>query len=71
MLKLFVTKTLDKSLCDAATKKGCAKNEVEFLKKMDGKLKFEFKSELKEKIVELNEIKKEMKVVIKEFNVKT
>ncbi|OUS42895.1 protein disulfide isomerase [Ostreococcus tauri] len=36
-LKKFVTKTLDKPLCDAVTKKGCAKNEIEFLNKMDGK----------------------------------
>ena len=70
-LKSFVTKTLDKPLCDAATKKGCAKNEVEFLKKMDGKSKSELKSELKEKTAELNEIKKEMKAATKEFNAKT
>ena len=40
-LKSFVVKTLDKPVCDAATKKGCAKNEIEFLKKMDGKSKAE------------------------------
>lgn len=70
-LKKFVTKTLDKPLCDAVTKKGCAKNEIEFLNKMDGKSKAELKSELKEKETETAEIKKEMKAATKEFNTKT
>jgi len=70
-LKSFVTKTLDKPLCDAVTKKGCAKNEIEFLKKMDGKTKAELKAELKEKDTEIAAIKKEMKEATKEFNTKT
>lgn len=70
-LKSFVVKTLDKPLCDAATKKGCAKNEIEFLKKMDGKSKAELKAELKTKTDELNSIKAEMKTATKEFNAKT
>merc|ERR1719337_226510 len=53
-LKSFVVKTLDKPVCDAATKKGCAKNEIEFLKKMDGKSKAELKKELKEKQAEFD-----------------
>lgn len=70
-LKSFVSKTLDKPLCDAVTKKGCAKNEIEFLKKMDGKSKAELKEELKTKTDELNSIKAEMKTATKEFNAKT
>lgn len=70
-LKSFVSKTLDKPLCDAVTKKGCAKNEIEFLKKMDGKSKAELKAELKTKTDELNSIKAEMKTATKEFNAKT
>lgn len=70
-LKSFVTKTLDKPLCDAVTKKGCAKNEIEFLKKMDGKTKAELKAELKEKDAEIDTIKKEMKEATKDFNAKT
>lgn len=70
-LKSFVVKTLDKPVCDAATKKGCAKNEIEFLKKMDGKSKAELKNELKEKQAEFDTIKKEIKTVTKEFNTKT
>ena len=70
-LKSFVSKTLDKPLCDAVTKKGCAKNEVEFLNKMDGKSKAELKAELKTKTDELNSIKAEMKTATKEFNAKT
>lgn len=70
-LKSFVSKTLDKPLCDAVTKKGCAKNEIEFLNKMDGKSKAELKAELKTKTDELNSIKAEMKTATKEFNAKT
>jgi len=70
-LKSFVSKTLDKPLCDAVTKKGCAKNEIDFLKKMDGKSKAELKAELKTKTEELNSIKAEMKTATKEFNAKT
>ena len=70
-MKSFVVKTLDKPVCDAATKKGCAKNEIEFLKKMDGKSKAELKAELKEKQAEFDTIKKEIKTVTKEFNAKT
>lgn len=70
-LKSFVTKTLDKPLCDAVTKKGCAKNEVEFLNKMDGKTRAELKAELKEKDAEVAAIKKEMKEATKEFNAKS
>ena len=70
-LKQFAERTLTKPTYDAVSKKGCAKNEVEFLKKMDGKSKSELKSELKEKTAELNEIKKEMKAATKEFNAKT
>lgn len=70
-LKSFVSKTLDKPLCDAVTKKGCARNEIEFLNKMDGKSKAELKAELKTKTDELNSIKAEMKTATKEFNAKT
>ena len=70
-LKSFVSKTLDKPLCDAVTKKGCAKNEIDFLKKMDGKSKAELKAELKTKTEELNSIKAEMKTATKEFNANT
>lgn len=70
-LKSFVSKTLDKPLCDAVTKKGCAKNEIEFLNKMDGKSKAELKAELKTKTDELKSIKAEMKTATKEFNAKT
>jgi hypothetical protein len=70
-LKSFVENTLDKPVCDAVTKKNCAKNEVDFLKKMDGKTTAELKAELKEKNSELAGIKKEMKEATKEFNTKT
>ena len=70
-LKSFVSKTLDKPVCDAVTKKNCAKNEVEFLTKMDGKTKAELKNELTEKKMELETIKYEMKAATKEYNSKT
>jgi protein disulfide-isomerase A6 len=70
-LKSFVSGTLDKPVCEATTKKNCAKNEVEFLTKMDGKSKAELKQELKDKKKELDSIKSEMKAATKEFNAKT
>jgi len=70
-MKSFVTKTLDKPVCEATTKKNCAKNEVEFLNKMDGKNKAELKAEKKEKEAEMKTIKSEMAAATKEFNAKT
>ena len=36
-LKSFAESKLNKPVCDAATKKGCAKNEIAFIEKHEGK----------------------------------
>ena len=48
-LKSFAERTLNKPMCDAATKKGCAKNELAFIEKHEGKSKDEIKAVAAEK----------------------
>ena len=57
-LKSFAESKLNKPVCDAATKKGCAKNEVSFIEKHEGKSPDELKEVAKEKADELKEIRK-------------
>ena len=45
-------------MCDAATKKGCAKNEIAFIEKHEGKSADALKEVAKEKADELKEIRK-------------
>mgnify|MGYP001973504375 CR=1 FL=1 len=70
-LKSFVTKTLDKPLCDAATKKGCAKNEVAFIEKHEGKSAEDIKAVAAEKADELKAVKAERAEAEREMKAKT
>ena len=57
-MKSFAESKLNKPVCDAATKKGCGKNEVSFIEKHEGKSPDELKEVAKEKADELKEIRK-------------
>ena len=52
-LKAFTEKTLNKPMCDAATKKGCAANELKFIEKHEAKTAAEITAVLDEKAEEL------------------
>jgi len=58
-MKQFTESKLNKPMCDVATKKGCAKNEIGFIEKHEGKSAEEIKAVLTEKADELKAIKKE------------
>jgi len=58
-LKSFAESKLNKPVCDAATKKGCAKNEISFIEKHEGKSAEEIKAVMTEKAEELKAMKKE------------
>jgi hypothetical protein len=76
-LKSFAERTLNKPMCDPTTKKGCAKNELAFIEKHEGKSKDEIKAvaaekadELKALKVERSEAEKELKTKMKEWKKK-
>ena len=76
-MKQFAEKTLNKPTCDAASKKGCAKNELSFIEKHEGKsfeeiklLSAEKQDELKAIKLERSEAVKEMKLKVKEWKKK-
>ena len=57
-LKSFAESRLNKPVCDAAMKTGCAKNEIAFIEKHEGKSADALKEVAKEKADELKEIRK-------------
>lgn len=58
-MKQFAESKLNKPTCDAASKKGCAKNEVAFIEKHEAKSSEEIAAVLAEKADELKALKKE------------
>ena len=69
-LKSFAERTLNKPMCDPATKKGCAKNELAFIEKHEGKSKDEIKAVAAEKADELKALKAERSEAEKELKTK-
>ena len=76
-MKAFAEKTLNTPSCDTASKKGCAKNEIAFIEKHEGKSAEEIKAVANEKQDELKAIKteraeaeKDMKSKVKEWKKK-
>ena len=69
-LESFVDSKLDKPVCNAATKKGCSKSEVEWIEKVETKSLDEIKELMKSKEDELKTIKTESKAAEKEFKEK-
>ena len=57
-LQGFAESKLNKPVCNAATKKGCAANELSFIEKHEGKTPEEIKAVVDEKATELKELKK-------------
>ena len=58
-LKQFADRALNKPTCDAVSKKGCAKNEVAFIEKHEGKSAEDIKAVAAEKADELKAVKAE------------
>mmetsp|Transcript_6561 Transcript_6561/g.17100 ORF Transcript_6561/g.17100 Transcript_6561/m.17100 type:complete len:161 (+) Transcript_6561:206-688(+) len=69
-LKGFVESKLNKPVCNAVTKKGCAANEIAFIEKQAGKSKSEIADAKKEKEEELKTMKKELAEEKKAFTEK-
>jgi len=66
-LQSFVESKLNKPVCSATTKKGCAANEVSFIEKHEGKNADELKEVVKEKADELKALKAERSEAQKEM----
>jgi len=69
-LKSFAESKLNKEMCNAKTKKGCAKNELEFIEKHEGKSVEELDVLLQSKDAEAKLIKKERSDAKKEMSEK-
>ena len=70
-LKQFAERTLNKPTCDAVSKKGCAKNEVAFIEKHEGKSAEDIKAVAAEKSDELKAVKAERAEAEREMKAKT
>jgi len=66
-LQGFAESKLNKPVCNAATKKGCAANELSFIEKHEGKTPEEIKAVVDEKATEIKELKKERSDAQKEL----
>ena len=62
---------LNKPTCDAVSKKGCAKNEVAFIEKHEGKSAEDIKAVAAEKADELKAVKAERAEAEREMKAKT
>jgi len=69
-LKSFVGSKLDKPVCNAVTKKGCQKAEIEWIEKNEVKSLEEIQESLKSKMDELSTIKADQKEAEKEYKSK-
>ena len=69
-LKQFVASKLDKPVCNAITKKGCQKAEVEWIEKVETKSLEEIQELMQKKTDELTAVKEEKKEATKEFKEK-
>ena len=69
-LKQFAEAKLNKPTCDASTKKGCAKNEIAFIEKHEGKTAEDIRAVAEEKAGELKDLRREPGEAEKEMKAK-